>query len=156
MNIRFWPKPVAHQVIDSGAGTYPFQPFAFFGDLMDPRQVLKEKLVPRIREKGFKGSFPHFRRHRDNRNELLTIQFDKYGTGRFVIELGVAPYGDFETYYGKVIAPGKLTAHDLGERMRLGAKSTGQGRWFEIKARPQSTIEEILGLIDSEADEYFL
>lgn len=123
---------------------------------MDPRQVLKEHLVPRIREKGFKGSFPHFRRHREDRNELLTIQFDKYGTGRFAIELGVAPHGEFETYYGKVIAPGKLTAHDLAERMRLGVSSENQDRWFEIGARSESTIDEILGLIDSQADEYFL
>jgi hypothetical protein len=123
---------------------------------MDPRQVLKELFVPRVRQKGFKGSFPHFRRHREDRNELLTIQFDKHGTGRFVIELGVAPHGDFETYYGKVIAPEKLTAHDLAERMRLGASSENQDRWFEIGANAKSTIDEILGLLDSQADEYFL
>ena len=113
---------------------------------------MKTNLVPELRKLGFRGSFPHFRRHRDERNELLTIQFDKYGRERFVIELGVAPFGDFRTYFGKTVGPSKLTAHDLGERFRLGAESDGGDYWFEIEAEP---IDEIVSLLETQADAYY-
>lgn len=116
-----------------------------------PQDYLKTNLVPVLRDMGFRGSFPHFRRHRDNRNELLTIQFDKHGTGKFVIELGVVQFGDFTTYFGKTIGPSKLTAHDLGERVRLGAEPNGD-HWFDIATEP---LEQIVSLLQNQADAYF-
>jgi hypothetical protein len=47
---------------------------------------LSEIVIPVLREKGFKGSFPHFRRITNDRINLLTFQFDRYGGG-FVIEI---------------------------------------------------------------------
>ena len=123
--------------------------------MIDPRLYLKENLVPRIRKLGFKGSFPHFRRYRDGRNELLTFQFDKYGTGKFVIEIAVAPQGDFTTFWGKVIPAGRLTAHDLGTRLRLGTESTQADNWFEFSSNPDVVIDQILSLIESQSDEYY-
>lgn len=40
--------------------------------------ALKAVFVPVLRERGFKGSFPHFRRIRPDRIDLLTVQFDKW------------------------------------------------------------------------------
>jgi len=54
---------------------------------------LKSVFVPALRERGFKGSLPHFRRPMQDRIDLLTIQFDRWGGG-FVIEISkCAPEG---------------------------------------------------------------
>lgn len=116
------------------------------------RDYLKANLVPELRNLGFRGSFPHFRRSRDGRNELLTIQLDRYDSGKFVIELGVVPLGDFTTYYGKTITPNKLTAHDLGERLRLGAETKDGDHWFNVESEP---IEQIFNLLESQGGDYY-
>ena len=123
-------------------------------DMNEARNQLKNLLVPRLKSLGFNGSFPHFRRVRNLRNELLTIQFDKYGTGRFVIELASAPTGAFITYWGKEISESKLTAHDLSERFRLGS-SLGKDSWFSIDTDPNNTIEMVVKLLDSQGQAYF-
>lgn len=50
--------------------------------------VLNTIVVPEIRKRGFKGSFPHFRKISEDKIDLITFQFDRYGGG-FVIEVGV-------------------------------------------------------------------
>lgn len=54
---------------------------------MIPR--IKEIIVPQLREWGFKGSYPHFRRANDEGFDLLSFQFNRHG-GSFLIELSVA------------------------------------------------------------------
>ena len=49
---------------------------------------LKKIVVPGLRERGFKGSFPHFRRISEKKIDLITFQFHRYGGG-FVIEVEV-------------------------------------------------------------------
>jgi Domain of unknown function (DUF4304) len=39
---------------------------------------LKELFVPALRQRGFKGSLPHFRRPLKDRIDLLTVQFDLF------------------------------------------------------------------------------
>lgn len=46
--------------------------------------ALKVRFVPGLRQLGFKGSLPHFRRQRESRVDLLTVQFDRHGGG-FVV-----------------------------------------------------------------------
>ncbi|MBO8173300.1 MAG: DUF4304 domain-containing protein [Bacillaceae bacterium] len=89
---------------------------------------LKSIVVPILREKGFKGSFPHFRRITDNKIDLMTFQFDRYGGG-FVIEVAVCSPKGFTTHWGEEIQPNKVKAHDLhpSDRMRLKDKD---GQWF--------------------------
>jgi hypothetical protein len=122
--------------------------------MSDVRAELKEHLVPRLRGLGFTGSFPHFRRPDGERNQLLTFQFDKYGSGRFVIELAVAPRGEFTTYWGKVIPESKLTAHDLAERLRLGAADGGDS-WLSIGKDVLRSTDEILELLRTQGQRFF-
>jgi len=120
----------------------------------DVRTGLKEHVVPRLRELGFMGSFPHFRRPQEDRNELLTFQFDKYGSGRFVVELAVAPRGDFMTYWGKEIPESRLTAHDLKERLRLGAPEGGD-HWFSMEQDAGRTADAIIELLKTQGRLFF-
>lgn len=104
------------------------------GRSQDRKAMIKSfqaRTVPRLRELGFKGSFPHFRRLLPSRTDLLTVQFDKYGGG-FVVEIATAPAGEFRTDWGDTVRAKELTADYLPptERLRLGAKEVGGDHWF--------------------------
>ncbi len=94
---------------------------------------LSELVIPVLREKGFKGSFPHFRRIATDRINLLTFQFDRYGGG-FVIEIANCQPTGFTTSWGSKIQPGKLTAHDVTNRKRIQANmdspNSSRDDWF--------------------------
>jgi hypothetical protein len=52
--------------------------------------TLKEYVLPVLKARGYKGSFPHFRRPTDFAIHLLNFQFDKWGGG-FVVEIASCP-----------------------------------------------------------------
>lgn len=91
--------------------------------------ALQAHVVPELRRRGFKGSFPHFRRSAEQRIDLLTFQFDKWGGG-FVVEIAVCPPDGVRTSWGEHISPTKVTAHTVNRRLRLGAKGEGRDHWF--------------------------
>ncbi len=95
-------------------------------------KALKEIVVPRLREQGFKGSFPHFRRSSKEKIDLLTFQFDKWGGG-FVIEISKCPPEGITTYFGDSIPPNKVTAWDMhpDKRHRLQPRrGSSTSDWF--------------------------
>lgn len=118
---------------------------------------LKSVLVPKLRDLGFKGSFPHFRRMQEDRIDLMTFQFNKWGTQKFVIELAVAPSGVFKTSWGEEIPSNKLTARDINNRLRLGAKSDQDDFWFQTDSNPETgeLLEMILNLLTTQGENYF-
>jgi Domain of unknown function (DUF4304) len=98
------------------------------------KKALKDVVVPHLRERGFTGSFPHLRRHRPDRIDLLTFQFDRHGGG-FIVEIGQCPPEGFTTYWGKQIAPEKVTAWDLSPKQRARVRSrvgSGTDVWFRF------------------------
>jgi len=84
--------------------------------------ALKSVLIPYLRKQGFKGSLPHFRRKNETNIDLITFQFNRWG-GSFVVELTSCSIDGVTTYWGEHIPPKKVTAHDINDRYRLGAKS---------------------------------
>jgi hypothetical protein len=52
--------------------------------------ALQQIVVPVLREHGFSGSIPHFRRFTSSKIHTLTFQFNKWG-GSFVVEIETAP-----------------------------------------------------------------
>jgi len=96
---------------------------------------LKALVVPALRDAGFKGSMPHFRRTSSEAVDLLTFQFDKWGGG-FVIEIARSAPDGFTTPWGKHILPSKVTAHDLypNQRLRIQpAAGSGTDSWFRFE-----------------------
>ena len=81
---------------------------------------LSEFVIPILRQKGFKGSFPHFRRITSDRINLLTFQFDRYGGG-FVIEIANCGVKGITTAWGEEIQPNKVSAHYINKRKRIQA-----------------------------------
>ncbi|HZH60196.1 MAG TPA: DUF4304 domain-containing protein [Metabacillus sp.] len=76
-------------------------------------KALKEILIPLLREKGFKGSFPHFRRKLENRIDLISFFFDRYGGG-FTVKIGASPSNGFTIKGGSHSPPNKVnTTHHV-------------------------------------------
>jgi len=95
--------------------------------------ALKTILIPFLREHGFKGSFPHFRRKNATNIDLITFQFNKWG-GSFIVELSSCSLEGVTMHWGEHIPPNKVTAHHVNERFRLGEKSrVADGNWFYFK-----------------------
>jgi hypothetical protein len=97
-------------------------------------EALKKIVVTRLRDQGFRGSFPHFRRPSEKKIDLLTFQFDKRGGG-FVIEISKCPPNGITTYYGECIPSNKVTAWHMhpDERVRLQPRNidgSSPSDWF--------------------------
>jgi hypothetical protein len=108
-------------------------------------KALKNIVVPQLRERGFKGSFPHFRRATETKINLLTFQFDQRGGG-FVIEISQCPLDGVTTAWGQHISANQASAWDMhpDERFRL---KPGSGNstidWFRYDKKsllPPSSV----------------
>src|SRR5436190_15372331 len=126
-------------------------------------RYLSELVIPVLGQKGFKGSFPHFRRMKSDRLNLLTFQFDRYGGG-FVIEITNCQPSGFTTPRGTKIEPNKLTAHDLFNRKRIQANmetpNSSTDDWFRYDNQHQirfgnvykEICEDVLSKLDIAED----
>jgi Domain of unknown function (DUF4304) len=92
--------------------------------------ALKDIIIPFLREKGFKGSMPHFRREQSDRINLFTFQHSLYDT-KFVIEIANCPLNGIYTLSGQQIPKNKVTAHDMDHRSRIGSKKYKTDYWFD-------------------------
>ena len=129
--------------------------------MSSPRQLMDEALklyvVPALRERGFKGSLPHFRRLRTDRVDLLTIQFDKHGGG-FVVEISQCAVEGVTTHWGKHVPASKVTAWDLHPDQRLRLKlrdGSGTDSWFRFDRDEYSEVaSQVLSRL-GDADAYW-
>lgn len=103
--------------------------------------ALNTHFVLALRQQGFKGSLPHFRRQRENSVDLVTIQFDRHGGG-FVIEISRCAIEGVTTHWGKHIPASKVTAHDLHPnlRHRLGTSGKNTDHWFRFDQGISPTV----------------
>jgi hypothetical protein len=96
--------------------------------------ALMEIIVPVLRERGFAGSFPHFRRLSENGIDLLSFQFDKWGGG-FLIEISKCNVSGIRTHWGEEIPADKVRAIDNhpDQRHRLiPGKGPSRQDWFRF------------------------
>jgi hypothetical protein len=120
--------------------------------------ALKKVFVPVLKERGFNGSFPHFRRILNDRIDLLTLQFDRWGCG-FVVEIATCDPGGLTTHWGKRIPPNKVTAWDLNpnRRHRPGSSSPKEdGHWFRFDdGTSVDTLADSVVMYLEEADRWW-
>jgi hypothetical protein len=95
--------------------------------------ALKSRLVPELRSRGFKGSFPHFHRAGATRADFLTVQFYSLG-GSFVVEIAACGPNGIESGYASELPVAKLNTHHFRERLRLGSDPAGRKTdpWFHF------------------------
>lgn len=88
------------------------------GDLM--RKALRKHLLPALVAAGFSGRTNHFMRLLPAAQDLLSIQYWKYG-GSFVLEFGRRERGPLHTSWGPVVPEDELQVAYLpvGDRARL-------------------------------------
>ena len=130
-------------------------------DAMDA--ALKELVIPVLREKGFKGSLPHFRRTTPGAVELLSFQFDKWGGG-FVVEISKCDPGGFKMPWGEIVPPNKVTAQHPhpDKRLRIQPREgSGTDAWFRfdgwmpsVASRSKRAAEAFLKLLP-QAEEWW-
>lgn len=91
------------------------------GDRM--RKALRAHLSPALAAAGFVGHANHFMRLRDDAQDLLSIQYWKYG-GSFIFEFGRRARGPLQTAWGPVIPEERLEVAYLPiqDRARLQAR----------------------------------
>ena len=107
--------------------------------------ALKKILLPYLRERGFKGSFPYLRRDHNGVLDLLSVQFDQHGGG-FLLEISACPAEAFVTKWGEEIPPSKMTAEYLpiDQRHRLGTTKWNNTPWLRYDGSASSDIFEVL------------
>jgi len=105
---------------------------------MDPvrekmNQALGTLVVPKLRKLGFAGQFPHFRRVRNDRAELIVFQFNSAG-GSFVVELATLTAEEVAAHWKADLSLDTATAYDSDHRRRLGSVDHGD-HWFVFGRR---------------------
>ena len=121
-------------------------------------KALLARAIPVIRERGFAGRFPHFRRPTPTKTDLMTFQFDRHGGG-FVIEVAEAPSGDIVKPWGKVVPAHRVTAYDINppKRQRLQpGDDRSLNSWFRFDGElsADDVVDQVLGLLP-QLDDWF-
>jgi hypothetical protein len=106
--------------------------------------ALKKIVVPYLRDHGFKGSFPHFRRKNEDNIDLITFQFNRYD-GSFVVELAVCSPEGVTMSWGEEIPASKVTAYDVNDRYRLSENMKDDtDHWFNYESAKSDEDYELV------------
>lgn len=96
--------------------------------------AIRKEVEPVLRDKGFSGRYPHYRRKLEGRADLVTFQANQHG-GSFAVEIAQAP-GEGVTLFGtrEFIPYEELNAWHLEPifhlRERIGSGLFGLSEWF--------------------------
>jgi hypothetical protein len=117
--------------------------------------ALKASVVPVLRENGFTGSYPHFRRTHATHVDLLTFQFDVNGGG-FLMEISRCSIGGITTKLGKHIPASEVRIWDIhsDERFRIKpGDGSGTDSWFRYDNGEYNTAaREVLAKLPAAQD----
>jgi hypothetical protein len=123
--------------------------------------AIRRVVIPTLRDMGFAGSFPHFRRFGDSQIDLLTVQFNRHG-GSFAVEVAYCGQSGITTHWGKHIPVKAARAHDIHprHRLRLGSHPPQKAdHWFYYEPEQPSiytdTALEALSLIRSQGEDFW-
>ncbi len=126
-------------------------------------EALKSIVVPDLRVRGFKGSYPHFFRDRCGHIDLLTFQFRSSG-GSFVCEISFADHERSNVAIYKDTEPKKLRTNQTRTRLRLGATPDRgvNDHWFFVEVAGESSADlatkaahQVLSLLDSQGEPWW-
>lgn len=119
-------------------------------------KALKDVVTPLMRQRGFKGTCPHFRRIGQDRTDLFMFFFDKHGDG-FVIEIGQCPPDGYSSPVREHIPAEKVKTWDLYSTQRARVQPRPASRstadWFRYEDAKTSddftrTAESVLPFVE--------
>jgi hypothetical protein len=123
--------------------------------------AIRHVVVPTLRDMGFRGSYPHFKRIRDSQIDLLMFQFNRYG-GSFVVEVAFCDPAGWTHANGRYIPAKEVQVGDISprQRLRLGSCPPKQAdHWFSFEPESSSiytdTALEALSLIRSQGEDFW-
>lgn len=95
------------------------------------RKALREHLQPQLTASGFSGGPVNYSRFRDDLQDVLSVQFWKYG-GSFILEFGYRTRGPLMTTWGEAFQEDAVTIAclPLSARARLQNQSSLQDEDF--------------------------
>lgn len=100
--------------------------------------ALKRLVVPYLREIGFTGTMPNFRRLRGGAFDLLSIQHSQWGA-KFCVEVGrCGPHGAHLP--GRHVPLDKVRIRHILHRRRLGARPPFADHWFDYGEAPPADV----------------
>jgi hypothetical protein len=101
---------------------------------------VKRLTVPLLRQRGFKGSYPHFYREIDGHVDLLMFQFRLDGS-RFVVEISFADRNRKNVYFRPETPVNRLQVSATTKRHRLGGagKPGDDAAWLKLDHEPRTT-----------------
>jgi hypothetical protein len=115
--------------------------------------ALKRVVVPALRDLGFAGTFPHFRRAADDRTDLLSVQFSQWDD-KFAVEVGVFPAAGYASGGATLPAADVRMRHLLfgTDRTRVGPPDADGDRWFDFTtADPDAVAAAVLKYVRNQA-----
>ena len=85
---------------------------------------LKKLVIPTLKERGFKGSFPHFYRKFENQTDLLMFQFSQW-VGTLYVEISKCPLNGSTGFQEQQIPVNKIKVYQVvgnsfNDRNRIG------------------------------------
>jgi hypothetical protein len=112
-------------------------------------QALKSAFVPALRESGFRGTYPHFRREGPTHVEVVGVQFSQWG-GQFYIEVGLGDKAGESLPDGSLVPGAKLKHYHVWPRERIGAIP------FDYEATPVPEVAQQAAATIAKIDAWFL
>jgi hypothetical protein len=120
------------------------------------RHALKNTVVPVLRARGFKGSFPHFSRSRADRLDLLTFQFSQFGPDLYVEIASCGPSG-VTLNDGSVIPPRKVRTNHVGLlRRRIGPQPSMDFASVDSPDAASLFVEQVMFAIEREGELWWM
>ncbi|SKB00472.1 protein of unknown function [Prosthecobacter debontii] len=120
-------------------------------------EALKSVVVPDLRVRGFKGSYPNFFRDRGGHIDLLTFQFRSSGHS-YVCEISFVDQDKSNVAIYKDTEPKKLRTNQTRIRLRLGS-SPDRGvndHWFCVETVDAvKAAHEVVALIESQGEPWW-
>lgn len=120
------------------------------------RRALKSAVVPVLRARGFKGSFPHFSRIRADRLDLLTFQFSQFGPDLYLEIASCSPSG-VTLNDGSVIPPRKVRTYHAGlMRRRIGREPSMDFGNVDSSDAASRFVEQVMSAIEREGERWWM
>jgi hypothetical protein len=134
--------------------------------------ALKAVTVPALRQQGFSGSMPHFRRVVDDEGRIDLLMFQYFSSGgSFVVEIARTSVEEMaEAYKATPVSKIKVSDVHPNARARLGSSDFPIGdHWFAYgkpNYEPGAEVvmpndhyvgiaEQVVGLVESQAARYW-
>lgn len=119
------------------------------------RRVLKSAVVPALRKRGFKESFPHFSRTRSDHIDLLSFQFSQFGPDLYIEIASGSPDGA-RLSDGSVISPSKMRTHHVGlMRRRIGPQPALAFLGVEDSTAASHFVAQVMTVIEREGEPWW-